>query len=121
MKIKRKSGATRAKAINSRQKGAGGEREFSKVLQAAGIQSRRGQQFSGGKDSPDVTNDLTNVHFEVKRTEAGNPYKWFEQAKNDGTGKMPIVAHRKNGEQWLGILDMNDLIDLLITREIHLL
>lgn len=113
---KRASGATRAK-INSRQKGAGGEREFANLLKTYGLEARRGQQFSGGKDSPDVISNLTNVHFEVKRVQAGNPYKWFAQAINDGVGKMPIVAHRKNGQQWLAILDMNDLLDMLIQRE----
>jgi hypothetical protein len=118
---KRKSGATREK-INSRQKGAGGEREFAQVLKGKALDARRGQQFSGSKDSPDVVcPDLTNVHFEVKRVEAGNPYKWFEQAKRDGEGKMPIVAHRKNGQQWLAILDMDDLLELLILREGSLL
>lgn len=109
------------KKINSRQKGAVGEREFANLLKAAGIESRRGQQFHGGKDSPDVISGLTNVHFEVKRVEAGNPYDWFEQAKTDGEGKMPIVAHRRNGQQWIAILDMHDLIELLLMREVQFL
>jgi Holliday junction resolvase len=108
----------RKKKINSRDKGATGEREFAKLLKVLGLEARRGQQFSGGTDSPDVVcPSFTGVHFEVKRVEAGNPYIWYDQAKRDGVGKIPVVAHRKNGEQWLAILDMNDLLDLLITRE----
>src|ERR1700678_209079 len=58
--------------INSRNKGAGGEREFAKVLTDAGFKAERGQQHSGGKDSPDVRCEgLTNVHFEVKRVQSG--------------------------------------------------
>ena len=59
----------KAKKINGRQKGAQGEREFATVLKDLGIEARRGQQFSGGKDSPDVVADLTGVHFEVKRVQ----------------------------------------------------
>jgi len=109
------------KRINSRAKGCAGEREFAAVLKGQGIEARRGQQFSGGKDSPDVISDLTDVHFEVKRVQAGNPYKWFRQAKRDGGTKLPIVAHRKNGEQWLAILSMDDLLELLILREGNML
>lgn len=107
------------KKINSRQKGAQGEREFAAVLVAKGLEARRGQQFSGGKDSPDVVcNGLTNVHFEVKRVQAGNAYKWLEQACRDaGSEKLPIVAHRKNGKNWVAILPMDLLLDLLILRE----
>lgn len=105
------------KKINSRQKGAQGEREFAAVLKDAGILARRGQQFSGGKDSPDVVTDLTGVHFEVKRVQAGNPYDWLAQAKRDGVGKLPIVAHRRNGKDWMAILPMDQLIDLLLIRE----
>lgn len=54
------------KRINSRQKGKRGEREAAKFLQSLGIVARRGQQFSGGKDSPDVVTELENVHIEVK-------------------------------------------------------
>lgn len=103
--------------INSRDKGVRGELEFAKFLRSKKIDARRGQQHAGGGDSPDVTNDLTGVHFEVKRVEKGNIYEWYEQAKHDGIGKIQIVAHRRNGEQWLAILDMEDLLDLLIVRE----
>ena len=106
------------KRKNSRAKGCRGEREFAALLKAHGFSARRGQQFAGGGDSPDVVcPDLTNVHFEVKRVQAGNLYAWFEQAVRDGGTKLPIVAHKKNGKRWLAILDMEELIDMLILRE----
>ena len=40
--------------MNSRQKGARGERMFRDMFREAGFEARRGQQFSGGTDSPDV-------------------------------------------------------------------
>jgi len=109
------------KRINSRAKGCAGEREFAAALKDVGIEARRGQQFSGGKDSPDVVCDLTGVHFEVKRVQAGNLYNWLAQAKRDGVGKIPVVAHRRNQKDWVAILPMSELLALLILREGHLL
>lgn len=107
-----------AKRINSRAKGACGEREFAAVLNKHGLDARRGQQFSGGKDSPDVRCEgLTGVHFEVKRVEAGNLYNWMEQARRDAQDNLAVVAHRRSRKEWVAILSMDDLIDLLILRE----
>ena len=51
--------ATGKPKINSRQKGARGERQWRDELRANGYVARRGQQFSGSADSPDVVcNDL---------------------------------------------------------------
>lgn len=104
--------------INSRQKGAAGEREFAHLLEEHGFKARRGQQFSGGNDSPDVVcESLPDVHFEVKRVEAGNPYTWLEQCLRDGKGKaFHIVAHRRNKRNWIAILPMDELLELLNAR-----
>lgn len=111
------------KIINSRQKGAQGEREFAALLKAAGLEARRGQQFSGSTDSPDVVcSGLTRVHFEVKRVQAGTPYDWLAQAMRDaGLESIPVVAHRKNNKDWIAILPMDKLLELLILREGFLL
>ena len=109
MKAKRKT-------INSRQKGAVGEREFAKLLQFHGWDARRGQQFSGGSDSPDVVcQPLKDFHFEVKRVEAGNLYKWLEQAKRDAKAgeKIPVVMHRRNNKDWVAILPAGLFLELL--------
>ncbi len=111
----------KTKKINSRQKGTQGELEFAAVLKGVGIEARRGQQFSGSKDSPDVVADLTGIHFEVKRVQAGNLYTWLAQAQRDGVGKVPIVAHRRNHKEWVAILPMPELLKLLIMREGFLL
>lgn len=104
-----------AKRKNSRAKGARGERELAEFFRERGYpEARRGQQFSGGADSPDVViPGLEKFHFEVKRVEAGNPYTWIAQAVRDAAGKkMPIVAHRKNGKEWLAILRLDDFLNL---------
>ncbi len=102
--------------INSRQKGAAAERELASWLRDRGVEARRGQQFKGGGDSPDVVcgGVMSDIHLEVKRVEAGNLYRWYEQACRDaGMLKIPVVAHRKNGKPWLAIIDLRDLLNLL--------
>ena len=101
--------------INSRQKGARGEREWRDQLRNEGFDARRGQQFSGGAESPDVICDsLPGIHWEVKRVERGNPYDWIMQAKRDaGDSKMPVVAHKRNGEDWICILRAEDFFQLI--------
>jgi Holliday junction resolvase len=108
--------------MNSRAKGCRGEREFRDVLREAGfLKAYRTQQYSGKTGQAcDVTcPELPSIHWEVKRVEAGNPYNWMEQAKWDSHGagilesRMPIVAHKKNGKQWLAVLSLDDLITLL--------
>jgi len=82
-------------SINSRQKGAAGEREWAKLCREQGFEdARRGQQFSGieGKDVV----GLPDIHVEVKRVERLNISKAMEQAIEDSKDtEIPIVAHRK--------------------------
>lgn len=96
--------------IRSRDKGARAEREAAKVwAELLGCEARRGQQFSGGTESPDVVTSMENVHLEVKRTERGNPYLWVAQAVRDAGPKLPIVLHRRNGQEWLAIVRLADV------------
>lgn len=103
--------------MNSRQKGARGERDCAQAwAEALGLDPsacRRGQQFAGGTDSPDVVHPLGDtVHLEVKRVERGNPYLWMEQAERDAGGKIPLVLHRRNNKQWLAIVRLSDVAGL---------
>ena len=96
--------------MNSRQKGARGEREAAAAWATVmGCRARRGQQFSGGTDSPDVVSDYGNIHLEVKRVERGNPYWWVEQAERDCGGKIPLVLHRKDRRDWLVVMRLADV------------
>ena len=79
----------------SRDKGKRGEREVASLLRSYGYDAHRGQQFHGGKESPDVVG-LPGIHIEVKRTEAFRLWDALSQAKTDAGDKMPIVVHRKN-------------------------
>jgi Holliday junction resolvase len=96
--------------MNSRQKGARGEREASKEwTKVFGISARRGQQFAGGTESPDIVTGMKGIHVEVKRCEIGNPYLWMEQAIRDAKDKAPIVLHRRNNKPWLLIVRLDDV------------
>lgn len=95
--------------MNSRQKGARGEREAAKEWASVfGVSARRGQQFSGSKDSPDIVIGHAGIHVEVKRTERGNPYEWMDQAREDAGSKVPVVLHKRNHRKWLLIVELDD-------------
>lgn len=95
---------------NSRAKGARGERDAAQAwADAVGGSARRGQQFAGGTESPDVVTSFQNIHLEVKRVERGNPYQWMEQAVRDAGPKVPLVLHRRNGQEWLAIVRLEDV------------
>lgn len=96
--------------INANKKGKRGEREAAALLREYGFEARRGQQFSGGGDSPDVVHSIPNVHIEVKRTEALSLYKAMDQAREDSGGKVPVVLHKRNGREWLAVIPASDLL-----------
>lgn len=99
-------------SINSRQKGKVGELELAAFLREAGFDSKRGQQFHGGADSPDVTG-IPGVHVECKRVEAGNLYGWLDQACADaGPSSIPLVCHRRNRREWVAIIRLSDFIKI---------
>jgi len=88
--------------MNSRQKGARGERQWRDVLREEGFTARRGQQFAGGADSPDVIcEELAALHFEVKCVQSLNLEGAIEQASRDaGQLKDWVVAHKKDRKPW---------------------
>lgn len=103
--------------MNSRAKGKRGELELAAFLREHKIEARRGVQFHGGSDSPDVVTALGDIHIECKRVEQGNPYDWLAQAIRDADGlKVPLVAHRRNGQGWIGIMRLDDLLHILLNR-----
>ena len=98
----------------ARAKGARGEREVASLFSARGFSAKRGCQHKGGFDSPDIVVDALHraFHFEVKWVEAFNMWSAMAQAERDGGNKCPIVVHKKNGKQWVAIMDLNRLIDM---------
>jgi len=99
----------------SKQKGKRGEREAAVELGALlGCNARRGVQYQGSTDSPDVVLEGVGIHVECKRTETLNAYKALEQATHDAGLKVPIVWHRRNGKPSVVIVETSRLVDLAI-------
>lgn len=87
---------------NSRQKGKRGELEWAKFLTDFGFPARRGQQFSGDSDSPDVVCEtMPGFWPEVKRREKFNLNATMAKAFDESGNKVPYCAHRRNGQRWL--------------------
>ena len=111
--------------MNSREKGKRGERQWRDELRANGYAARRGQQFCGSPDSPDVVCPaLPWIHFEVKAVERLNIEVAMEQARRDArgqtsevrgqmVGKVPVVAHRRNFGTWLVTMEAETFFEFL--------
>ena len=94
--------------MNSKMKGAGGERELSHLLQQRGYNARRGQQYSGINGDADVVG-LPGIHLEVKRVERLNIELAIEQSERDARDdETPVVVHRKNRKPWLVTMKLDD-------------
>lgn len=98
---------------NSRQKGKAGELEAAHFLTSLFHQPvRRGQQFRGGSDSPDVVG-LDGLHIEVKRVQQLNLNAALEQsAREAATGEVPVVLHRANQQRWKISIYAEDMLRL---------
>ena len=102
----------------SRSKGKRGERELAAELgRVLGITARRGMQFQGSPDSPDIVTNIPNVHIECKRSERLRLYEALDQAVSDaGAEKVPVVCHRQNNKPWVVVVRLDDfpkLVDIL--------
>lgn len=106
-----------AKRINSKRKGAEGERELARKLTEYGYKSRRGQQYNG-LEGEDVVG-LPGIHIECKRVEKLNIYDAIDQSKTDSNCEnlpycydLPAVFHRKNSHEWLVTMPLEYWIEL---------
>lgn len=98
--------------MNSKRKGSAGERELCEYLTAAGFPAHRNEQrYEGGYNNPDVSAEgLEALHIECKRVEKLNVNEAMRQAAADAAGKTPVVMHRRNREQWLITLKLDDFL-----------
>ena len=101
----------------SKRKGKAGELQVAKLLTDAGFPARRGQQFSGTPDSPDVICESLPFLVEVKRTEKLSLYPVIERAQQDAGDQPAVVFHRKNNKPWLTILSATDFLNLVKRAE----
>ena len=101
-------------AVNSRAKGAAGERELARKLKEYGFGARRTVQYNGKAEGgqADLVG-LPNIHIECKRVERLNLYEAMAQAIHDAKdGEMPTVFHRKNHSEWLVTMRLQDWMQL---------
>lgn len=108
--------------MNVKRKGSAGERELAEILRGAGIRAVRNDQiFTGGRENPDIAAEIAGqkLHVEVKRQEKLNVHEAVAQAVRDAAaGTLPIVAHRRNREQWLVTIPLEPLMVLMTERGI---
>ena len=105
--------------MNSRNKGKGGELEVARIMRGYGYDARRGQQFKGGPDSPDVTG-VPGLHIEVKRRESFSIYDSIDQAEHDAADdEIPVVFHRKNNRYWVACLALSEFMKIYKIFELY--
>jgi hypothetical protein len=106
--------------INSKRKGADGERALVKKLREYGYEARRGQQFAGANGDPDVITNMDGIHIEVKYCAQGHgkTYEWMDQSQRDSRdSEIPVVMHKKvsneyRGNEWLVTMTLDDFIKI---------
>lgn len=99
-------------AINSRRKGAEGERSLAKKLKEYGYDCRRTVQYCGKSGEAADIIGLPGIHIECKRVERLNLEDAMAQSKRDAReGEVPTVMHRKNNCEWLVTMRLEDWIE----------
>lgn len=97
--------------VNSKQKGARGEREFASLCKQYGYNVRRTSQYNGKElDSKADVVGLEGIHAKVKRVERLNIENAINQAVRDCKDEIPVVFHRKNNSEWLVTLRFDDRV-----------
>lgn len=99
--------------INSRQKGAAGEREASKVWnKILGTTAIRGQQRSG-LEQADVVGVHDDIHVEVKRYKSFGIWKFIQQMRRDKTEEqIGVLQFRPDGDtDWYVAVSMSRLVE----------
>jgi hypothetical protein len=119
---KAKSPATRAKPINSREKGAAAEREFARLIfDHLGVELRRNleQSRSGGYDllpvgEGPVSLALDAYALEIKRYREFTPAMlagfWSQaEAQARRAARLPALAFRADRQEWRILLPLHTL------------
>lgn len=101
-------------AVNSKQKGKRFELKLASLFREYGYNARRTAQYCGNSgDASDVVG-LPGLHIEAKHRERMELYDWMAQAKRDaeGTGKYPVVFHKKNNANILVTMEFDDFMEI---------
>jgi hypothetical protein len=83
-------------------------------LTRAGFLARRGVQYQGSSDSPDIIcPELAHWHWEAKFTEKCRLCDWLNQVETDRNGKPYIIAWRRRRGPWIALLGLSALLELI--------
>ncbi|RGI90163.1 hypothetical protein DWY46_15410 [Blautia obeum] len=101
----------------SRQKGARFELEVAHYLQAHGYpDAHRTAQHCGKTGDAGDVEGVGGLHVECKHVEKLNLYNAYHQAVRDsdanGNGNIPVVIHKRNREETLVTLSLDNFIQI---------
>jgi Holliday junction resolvase len=103
-------------SINSRAKGANGEREFRDFLRSQGFSADR-----DGRLDWDLRHNVPGIHFEVKRRETLDLYGALAQAERDALCHVPpvepVVVFRRSHHPWRVIVDAEFFLGLISDQQ----
>lgn len=98
---------------HAKRKGKVGELQVASLLRSYGFEARRGQQYKGTEDSPDVIG-LPGHHVEVKRRERWKIRQWLTKCEEEAPqDTVPILFVRENRGEWVVVLDAHDYLALM--------
>ena len=101
-------------AINSKDKGARFERHIADYFRQEGYEAYRTAQYCGNTgNAPDVSG-VPYIHIECKSyhdTEWDNA--WYEQAKRDAAGTIPVVIHKTDRHKPKATLGARDFANMV--------
>jgi len=97
----------------SRDKGKRGERLLASFLRDEGYECRRGVQYAGGPDSPDVIG-LPGIHIECKFVKDRlNIHAALKQSIRDAKeGEIPVVFFKRDREDWRVTMQATDFMKI---------
>jgi len=106
-------------SASQRRKGARGELEVLALLHAAGWPAAHRNFGSGSRGGGDITAGPAGVVLEVKRHGGRLDLPAAVRQAHAAAGPLdiPVVAHRRDGEDWMGTIPLDELLALLRLRE----
>ena len=102
--------------MNSRAKGARGERWLANYLKEKGYDAHRSAQFCGNNGGAADVVGLEGIRIEAKWCERVRIREWYAQAKRDAAaaqkGEIPVVIHKINRTEPLVTMSLDDFMKL---------
>lgn len=97
---------------NSIEKGRRAERDAAKLIGSTLgplSSARRGRQYKGTEDSPDIADALPGFNVEVKWREKVRLFAWWNKHLGECGGERPALMLTKNREPWLFVIRPEDI------------